>query len=199
MSTPREYLLETTFCDIPQNIAGITLRPLSAGSFTLLGRLGNPMMVGGASNQADIFDAVIQYVWIHSADIDDVISIEKLEDVPALGIKKLGFQISLGQALQFLETYKQCAARMTASLAEVEEDDDAPGKPAAQVPAPAGLPLSSLPSVQPETPAESDTSSGFNPLSDPLPIFTLPVLPTETVADGPAPPTQTPMDSSPHP
>lgn len=189
----REQLLELAFSDIPSQIGSITLRPLSAGSFTLLGRLGNPMMVGSQApleaaqgdSQTAMFAAVIQYVWVHSADIEQVITVETPEDIPAAALKHLGFQLSIGQALAFLERYQASALRMTASLAETEpEDDETPGKP--QESPLAGSPASSTPAEPAETPFASATSSGSCPSREHSPTSTPPTSPTEPAADGPS-------------
>lgn len=194
IATPsREALLELAFSDIPSQIGSLALRPLSAGSFTLLGRLGNPMMVGKQApveavqedSQTAMFAAVIQYVWVHSADIEEVIAVETPSDIPAAALKHLGFQLSIGQALAFLERYQASALRMTASLAETEqEEDETPGKPPEL--APVGSPASSTPAEPAETPCASATSSGSCQLSEPSPTSTPPTVPTEPAADGPS-------------
>jgi hypothetical protein len=181
----RQQLLETCFAEIPQKIGNLQLRKLSAASFTLLGRLESPMMKGGSSIDMDaMFDAVILYIWVHSADLDLVCSIETAADLPAADIKKLGFEIDFGNALGFLEIYKRCSARMAAALAEVEEDEtEEPGKPAT-APGPAGSPLSSMPSEDAATPPGNDTFSGNSPSNEPFPICTPPTSPTEPAASG---------------
>jgi hypothetical protein len=190
----RQQLLETCFCDLPQKVGNIPLRNLSAGSFSLLGRLDSPMMQGGANDNETIFQAVILYVWIHSADLDTVCLIETSDDLPKAEINKLGFNIDFGDALGFLEIYKRCTARMAIALAEVEEldDDDEPGKrkePAVQNRA--GSPLSSMPSADAPTPSANATSFGSSPSNEPFATSTLPTSPTEPVADGLVLPTLT--------
>lgn len=203
-SVTRETLLETAFCDIPVSIGDRSLRPLTAGSFTLLGRLKNPMMVGSPEgeelDQTAMFEAVIQYVWVHATDISQVIAVQTADDIPAADIRSLGFQITLGQALAFLSSYRLCAARMAASLAEVDEDDgDAPGKSAAPGPSPVGSPLSLLPSGPPETPPGSATSSGPCPSSEPSLTSMPPMSPMEPAANGLVLPQLTAPDPAPTP
>ena len=190
----REALLELAFADIPSQIGSLRLRPLSAGSFALLGRLGNPMMVGkqapaqaaAGDEQTTMFAAVIEYVWVHSAELDEVVTVETRADIPAATIKRLGFEISIGQALAFLERYQASAERMTASLAEVETEDDesSPGKPPESPPA--GSPASSTPAVHVETQLASEISFGSCLSSAHSHISTPPTSPTERAADGPS-------------
>lgn len=193
----REHLLELAFSDIPSQIGALKLRPLSAGSFALLGRLGNPMMVGkqapttaaaaAGDSQTAMFAAVIEYVWVHSAPLDEVVTVETPADIPAAALKRLGFELSIGQALAFLERYQSSALRMTASLAEVETEEEpagSPGKP--QESPPVGSPASSTSAEPAETPPASATYSGACPSSAPSPTSTPPTSPTEPAADGPS-------------
>lgn len=195
----RQHLLETCFSEIPQKVGTLDLRKLSAASFALLGRLGSPMMKGGHGlTMDDMFDAVVLYLWIHSADLDAVVAIETAENLPELEIRKFGFSVDFGDALGFLEIYKRCSARMAAALAEVEEDEEEePGKPGNQVQNPVGLHHLCLPSEVLETPTRSDTSSGSCPSKEPSPIFTPPMPQTEPAADGFTLPDLRKPDSSP--
>jgi hypothetical protein len=199
MKPTRETILSTAFCDILQKVGPLTLRPLSAASFTLLGRLKNPMMVGTAGDettQGEMFDAVIQYLWIHSAPLAQVAAIRTAEDLPAGEILELGFSIPMGHALAFLESYKACSQRMSLSLAEVE-DEDGPGKQATTAPAPAGSPPSSSPSVPPVIPGANDIYFGGCPSNAHLPISMPPIPPTEPAAAGLVLPMLTTMESMP--
>lgn len=183
--TTRESILETCFCDLPQKLGKLELRPLSAGSFTLLGRLRNPMMGGSMETQEQMFDAVMQYAWIHSAPIEAVLAIQTAEDIPEMEIRKLAFGIEIGQALGFLQTYTRSAIRMSASLAEIDpEEDDTPGKPVAPEPAPAGSLPSSMPSADVPILRGSDTSFGSSPSSEPSPTSTPQTSQTEPAAAG---------------
>lgn len=200
----REQLLETCFSDMPVQVGEFRLRPLSPGSFTLLGRLGNVMMVGAGPDQpepsqGDMLSAVIEYIWIHGADIDAVASISSRADLPENDIARLSLQITFGQALAFLERYKDCALRMTASLAEVEEDLEEQGKPAVAVPAHAGSLPWYLRSEEPGILSASATSSGLCPSNEPLPISMLPTCPTEHAVAGPAPSVPSPPFLMPDP
>jgi len=190
ISLTREQMLETVFCDIPATIGTLQLRALSAGSFTLLGRLGNPMIIAPAAGreitQTETFAAVIQYVWVHSADLAIVAAVRTEDDLPAAEIAALGFGITIGQAFGFLNTFTGCASRMSASLAEVEEEETV-GKPSAPASPPVGSPASSSASAPPVTPCASATSSGSCPSSAPLAICTPPTSPMEPAADGPLP------------
>lgn len=189
----RETLLELAFSDIPSSIGELKLRPLSAGSFTLLGRLGNPMMVGSQApidaaqdSQTAMFAAAIQYLWVHSADLEKVLAVETAADIPATELKALGYQISIGQALGFLDRYQASALRMTASLAEIDPEDDEQGQPGKPESLPAGWPVSSTPAEAAEIPSASATSFGPCPSSEPARIFTPPTSQTAPVAGGPS-------------
>jgi hypothetical protein len=185
----RDALLEQAFSEIPLQIASYQLRPLSAGSFTLLARLGNPM-IGGKSNpavalpdRAEMFESVIQYIWVHSADLDAVMKITEPQQIPEAELQKIGFTLSIGQAMEFLMTFADSALRMSAGLTEVEpEESDELGKPPESLPV--GSPASFTPAVPAETPSGSDTSSGSCPSSELFPTSTPPMSPTEPAADG---------------
>ncbi len=153
------------------------------------------MMVGGKADQNSMFDGVIQYVWIHSADLDAVAAIETVEDLPAVEIRKLGLQIDFGEVVKFIHKYGESATRMQAALTEVEEEDAVRGKQPEQ--APAGLHHLFLPSGALETPSGSDTFSGSCPSSAPSPISMLPTSQPEPPADGAANLMAPPMESTP--
>lgn len=191
----RDSLLELAFSDIPSQVGTYELRPLSAGSFTLLGRLGNPMMVGKqaptealekSDSQTEMFAAAIQYIWVHSAPLEQVIAIETADQIPAGALKVIEFAIPLGQAFAFLNRYQESALRMTASLAEVEPDEEV-GKPVSPpVTPPAGSPPSFTPAEPAEIPSASAISSGSCPSSEPSPTSTPQTSPMEPPADGPS-------------
>jgi hypothetical protein len=193
--TQRQTLLEMAFSDIPSKVGNYNLRPLSAGSFTLLGRLGNPMMVGkqspeealsAADSQNQMFAAAVQYIWVHSAPLEQVTVIESADQIPASALKEIEFALPLGQAFAFLNRYQESALRMTASLAEVEPEDHStqPGKlPVTPL---AGSPVSSTPAEPAEIQRERNTSSGSCPSSEHFPTSTPPMSPMEQPADGPS-------------
>jgi hypothetical protein len=190
----RQILLEMAFSDIPSKVGKYELRPLSAGSFTLLGRLGNPMMVGkqspekaltAAESQSEMFAAAVQYIWVHSAPLEKVTSVECPEDIPIGELKEIEFSLQIGQAFAFLNRYQESALRMTASLAEVEPEEESSrlGKP--EMP-PVGSPRSSSPAVPAVTRDGSAISSGSCPSSEHSPTYTPPTSPTEPHVDGPS-------------
>lgn len=198
----RQHLLETCFSEIPQKVGNIALRKLSPGSFTLLGRLGSPMMAAGGEKVTmdDMFNAVVLYLWVHSADLETVIAIETGEDLPQTEIRKLGFEVDFGNALGFLEIYKRCSARMAAALAEVEDEEDEeeePGKPGGLAQNPVGSPHLFTPSEAAPIPSKSDTSSGSCPSSEPSPISTPPMPPAALEAGGFMMPDLKPVDTNP--
>lgn len=189
----RQNLLETAFSEFPSKIGSIGLRRLSAGSFTLLGRLDNPMIAGKGKpsdaasagvTQMEMFDAVVVYAWVHSAPLESVAAVETNDDLPAKEIRALAFEISISDAFEFLASYERCALRMAANLAEVdsEDDDGKLGKPQGNLPA--GLHRSFIPAGPVEIPFVSSTSFGSCPSSEPSPISMLPTLPAEHDAVG---------------
>jgi hypothetical protein len=187
----RQSLLRQAFCEIPASVAGRTLRPCSPSSFALLGDLGNPL-VGAA--QADavggmgaLMGAVTQYIWIHSAPVDAVAAVTCSSDLPASEIRALGFELEMGEALEFLHTFTAASRRMAAALAETEEDDESAGKPAAPATAPTGSPPSSSPLEPQETPRENVISFGTPPSSGPLPTSMPQTSPMADDADGASP------------
>jgi hypothetical protein len=187
MSNPsRESLLAGAFREIPQEIAGIKLRRMSAGSFQALGEIANALVAGipeGEDSKTAIFRAVAEYVWLHSADLKQVTLVEKREDLPAAEIKALAFQIDFAEALEFLEVYKQASLRFAAAMADTDEDENAAalGK---SVSARTGSRRSASRSEPPETRKESVTSSGKCPSNEPAPTSTRPTSPTVQRVDG---------------
>jgi hypothetical protein len=155
------------------------------------------MMVGqaGPLDQATLFEAVIEYVWVHSAELETVAAIESREDLPVKELRMIGFEIPVGEAMKFIEAYKGCAERMTASLAETVDEEAGPGKLESP---PVGSPALSLHLVERETPLGSDTSSGSCPSNGPLPTFMQPTSPTEQPADGSPSLTEQFMEFPPH-
>jgi hypothetical protein len=181
-SLSRERLLAACFSNIPSKIQELKLRPLSPRSFDLLNDLGNVMIAGGGRSQSPL-EAVIEYIWLHSAAIDEVIEIEKVEDLPVNDLRRLGLTIEFGEAMAFLERYTEGAMRMKAALAELEDEDEDEGKSEQSH---TGLhPLFSR-SEAPEIPSGSDTSSGSSPSNAPSPISMPPISLTEQPAAGPS-------------
>lgn len=185
----RQSLLRSAFCDVPQSVSGLELRPCSPASFALLGELKNPLVAQRESSAPltmdELFSAVIEYIWIHSAAIEDVIAIERKEDLPKLEIRKLGFDLRIEDALEFTTSFSSASVKMAAALAE-SDDEDEPGKSAAEPP-PTGSPRSSSLSVLPVTPSASDTFSGSPPSPAPFPTYTQPSPPMAQDVAGPIP------------
>lgn len=180
--------LETAFSNIPSKIGSLELRPLSAGSFTLLARLGNPMVPSNGAavsedNRTDLFEAVIQYAYLHSAPMEEIAKIGKVGDIDESKLKMLGFDLKMSDVFAFLQDFQAATERMAANLAEIDPEDekDKPGKSALL---PVGSPASSTPAEPVVIPSVSDTSSGSCPSNGPLPTSTLPTSPTEQPAGG---------------
>lgn len=57
-----------------QDPADLTYRALSAGTLALLERAGNPLvqsMLAGSADFSGSLDAVVEFVWVHSAAVDE--------------------------------------------------------------------------------------------------------------------------------
>lgn len=136
-----------------------------------------------SENDAKIsmFEAVMEYAWVHSAPLEQVAAIETKDQLPSAEIRLMGYEVTMAEALDFLAGYQKSSERMSANLVTTKEDDETPGKP---VSPPVGLPLSSTPAEPAVIPFEKDISSGSCPLAEPLPTFTPPTSPTEPPANG---------------
>jgi len=191
-SDPRQSLLTAAFLAMPKSIAGREMRPISPGSWALLAALENPLIVGSGEDpdpgNAKLFRAVAEFVWVHSAPIDDILAIEESDDLslPLSAKREIGalsFELSLGEALDFMNSFGKVADRINAAMAE-PVDDDTPGKRVAGVPGPGSSPPSSLPSDAPGIPSGSGTFSGILPTSAPSSISTPPDMPMAPPTDG---------------
>jgi hypothetical protein len=166
--TDRSSHLSAAFREHPTSIGKYQLRPVTPGTYQLLADLGNPMAAGATTGTAptgtdNFFAAVVQFVWIHSAPLEQVIAIDTVEDLPKSDLKAIAFQLTMEDVITFLASYKKAALRAAAAMAEaIEEEDqeDGPGKPASLAILPSGSPASSSPSALPETQSASPTSSG---------------------------------------
>lgn len=192
----RYELLRQAFSEVPLTVGPHQLRPLSGGSFELLGTVGNALVVSSGSASfalQDLLTAVHEYVWIHAAPIDAVAAIQSRESLPRDEIRRYAFDIPMGEALAFTTTFAAAAARMAAAMAEAEEEegDSSPGKRASS---PIGSPPSSSPAELPEIPSGSATSSGSPPSIAPSNISTPPTSSTEPPAAGSTPSMMLPQD-----
>lgn len=184
----RQSLLRQAFCDLPQKIGDYPLRPLSAASFELLAETGNRLVSDSANVENGslngLLTAVSEYIWIHYAPLDEVIAVDTRENIPRTEIKKIGFSLEIGEALNFTTVFLASALRMAAAMSEIDEEGASPGKP--ETP-PIGSPPSSSPVDAPETPAGNVISFGSPPSSEPSPISTPPVSMLEEDVDGSIP------------
>jgi hypothetical protein len=174
--TSRRAAIEGAFAEIPSRCGPFELRPLSAGSFALLNRLGNPMVTGAATDNDAMFSAVCEYVWIHSAPIQEVIQIVGRSDLSAAAVNEIAFTLTMADIFTFLREYAKTANRISLGMTE-EVDTDTPGKPDPAATIHAGSPLSSMPLAEPETQPVNGTSSGTSLLNGPLPTSTPPAAP----------------------
>lgn len=184
----RHSLLRRAFVDVPASIQGIALRPLSAGSFELLGEINSPLVFGNESSQKldlqTLVSAAHEYIWIHSADLEKVLAIRTRDDLPRDEIRRLAMSIPLGEVLAFTTQFTESALRMAASMAEPEDEEDEPGKPETRL---TGSHRSSLPAELPGIPSESAGSFGTLPSSELTNTSTPQTSPQEPDANGPTP------------
>lgn len=194
--TSRQSLLRQAFADIPAKVGDYPLRPLSGGSFELLGEIKNALVHQDSTKNglADTLSAVHEYIWIHYAPIDKVSAVTSRDDIPRAEVRSIGFSLSIGESLEFTSTFMACALRMAAAMAEITEDEDsAPGK---HQTLPTGSPPSSLPADAPETPSGNATSFGSHPSNDHSPTSTPPTSIPDLDADGAIPLITLPVLSS---
>lgn len=135
------------------------------------------------NDTANIFEAVIQYIWIHCAPIKTVLAVTDPSQIPEDELKEIAFDLPMATAMQFISSYQQTAMRMAATLVEVDtEEDELPGK--SQPLSPVGSPPSFSSAEHAGTPEESETFSGSPPSSDPSVISMLPTLLPEPATAG---------------
>lgn len=185
----RYNLLRQAFCELPQKIGNLTLRPLSGGSFELLQDIQNGLVyqdpTATEKTLQDSLQAVHEYIWIHTAPLTEVLAVESRETLPRLAIRALAMEIEMGESLAFTALFSASALRMAAAMTELaDEEDPSPGKP--QTP-PTGSPPSSSPPEPQETPSENVISFGTPPSSEPSPTSTLPTSPPEPESDSATP------------
>lgn len=183
----RENLLFSAFSALPLEVGNFTLRPMSPGSYSLLIEIGSPLFGGGTGKPTseEVMAAVAAFIWIHAAEIDEVLQVNARADLPEKEIRRIGFDLTMEDTMSFLDSFKAIADRMSAAMAEPDDDgEDKGGKPENVEPFPTSSPPCSSPSELPETPPASATSSGTPPSSAPSSISTPPTSTTEQPADG---------------
>jgi hypothetical protein len=177
----RDQLLFAAFVNLPQAIGDYQLRRMSPQSFTLLEAIDSPLL--GRGDTSKTLQGVSEYIWIHSADIEEVIQVESRDQLPEKEIRRIGFAIDIEQAYSFILALTDALLRVSAAIAEPEETEG--GKPAEEEPAPIGSQASSLPADAPETLPANVTSFGTPPSSAPSSISTPPTSPPEQPCNGP--------------
>ncbi len=184
----RQELLRQAFCEIPSQIGPYKLRPISGGSFELLGALRNSLVdpdpesqLQGSSLQRQL-TAIHEFIWIHSAPIEQVLAVETRDQLPSIEIRKIGMSLPIGECIAFTAVFVQASIRMAAAMTEAFEDEDSsPGKP--QTP-PTGSPRSSSPAEPLETLPANVTSFGSRQSKEPSPTSTPPNATPADDADG---------------
>lgn len=71
MTTPIESTKERAFTAPPDTIAGLRLRPLSAGTLAILRQTKNGLFLGEGKSENLEFD-VAAFLYVHAADADEV-------------------------------------------------------------------------------------------------------------------------------
>jgi hypothetical protein len=187
----RHTVLRKAFCEIPQTVGPYQLRPLSGGSYELLSEiksaLVSPDSAASGNTLKDTLSAVHEYIWIHSAPLDQVLAVIDRDSLPKQEIRKIAMTLEIGECLAFTTVFAQAAQRMSASMAEIDDDDDentSPGKP--ETP-PTGSPHLSSHAEPQAIPSENVISFGSPPSSEPSPSSTQPTSTPELDADGATP------------
>jgi len=172
METNRLKLLSSAFREHPLTCGDLTLRPVTAGSMAILLQVGNGLFTAeeleeGAAPEASKpyadLDALFEFIWVHTAPIEEVLEMVENGDLNDLhkAARRVGLTLSFDDLSSFQEQFVKVALGIQAAKVEaIPEGDGRPGKPPVS---PIGSPPSSGPSTPPETPNGSATSSGFFP------------------------------------
>jgi hypothetical protein len=186
MSTrSRISLLSEAFRDTPLTFLGAPMRPVTAGTILLLMETGNPLFsetekdVTEEESPIGIFQSLFEFIHIHTAPEDEVLTDCETPDLLKRKAKMLAMKCPMEEIQKFADGFTQMNTRLAAATAEIIPDKSE-GKPeAATTPPPTGSPTSSTPSAAQATPPASDGSSGNSPSSEPSNTSTPPTSPTE--------------------
>lgn len=192
MHHPRHSLLSAAFTAAPLTCGPLTLRPISAGSWLLLIELKNPIFVEAVDSDApvdlsesDRMAALFQFIFLHSAPVEDVLRLAADPAELAMAVKRLALSISFHDLDAFLVQFGAINQRIAAAAAQIITDpaEGSPGKP---VSGPTGSPASSTASEALPIPSASTTSSGIFRSSVPSNTPTPPMPPMAPASAGPS-------------
>jgi hypothetical protein len=182
MSETRSQLLSRSFRETSLKIGDRILRAPTAGSIDLLQQSGNPLFSEQQSetdeNPGDLLP-LFEFIWIHSAPLDEVLAAADIEGEIKRQARKLAFVTPLEDVTEFAAGFQTLQTRLQAAMTEAVPEEGDEGKP---VTSPTGSPSSSLPLAGQGTQTASATSSGNSRLSDPSSTSTPPSATTETPA-----------------
>ena len=182
-------------------IAGQDLRPMTGGSMMILQQFRNPLFAAATAGTAPVDDpaaedadrvredylGLLQFVWVHTAPIDEVIAAAEAGEEGIAIARKAAWRLALEytpeQVTQFGQQFAGLKARVEAAMTEAIPEGP-PGKPA---PSPTGLPAWSGPSAGQGTPSGSDGSSGTSPSTAPSSTSTPDSATTAAASAGPSP------------
>lgn len=194
--------LAAAFRDLPISVGGRVLRPITAGSLAILQESGNSLFTGESAEAASTADSLVgmfEFIWIHTAPVDQVVAAADDRRQLRREAVKLGLAIDLTELSALGEQLKQLQTRISAAMTEGDDEDS--GKPMSP---PTGSPPTSSTSAGTTTPLASTGFFGGSLLPGDSNTSTPPEDTTEAGADGPTmseilPPNVTPLPCLPPP
>jgi len=177
MTANRLSVLSAAFREVPLTCGSLRLRPLTAGSLNILMETGNPLFTGGDPSEAAQFQALFEFIWIHTAPEEEVIDATSNPDLLHTQARKLSLSISFDDLTGFAAGFAQLNQRMNAALVEIVPERGM-GKPSGETP-PTGSPHSSTPSAAAEIPGASTGFYGVSRFPEPSNTSTPPTTQPE--------------------
>ncbi len=192
----RMDIAQQAFSRLPEKVAGRVLRPMTAGSFAILlqrkslllfpdtveqDELGEPK-----AEMAEFFGAVAEYVYLHTAELDEVVVADAEETRWYAAVKRLSLELSLEDAADFVECWGDAMAEIqavqAAPVAGEEDEEEQEGKPGRT-----GLPPTLPPSGGTSPQSGSAGASGGSPTAEGSNTCTPSPAPTDPAASGSTP------------
>jgi hypothetical protein len=129
MSENRSQLLSRAFRDTALSIGGRILRAPTAGSIDLLQQSENPLFSDspGAEDSGDLIP-LFEFIWIHSAPLDEVLAAAEIEGQIRREARKLAFETPLEDVTEFAAGFQGLQTRLQAAMTEAIPEGDQ-GKP----------------------------------------------------------------------
>ena len=177
MTANRLSVLSAAFREVPLTCGPLTLRPLTAGSLNILMETGNPLFTGGDPSESAQFQALFEFIWIHTAPENEVIEACGNPDLLHTQARKLSLSISFDDLTEFAAGFASLNQRMNAALVETVPERGV-GKPSGETP-PTGSPLSYTISEDAPIPSASTGFSGVSRFPEPSNTSTPPTTRTE--------------------